>query len=139
MISHLLGLLIFVGCGLFGRMPTVRTHVIIGGRVIGIFGLGYGKFSVPSGGLEGKVLEGLVCTDVTLQRHSLLQVSKWVHCGLQTTFLVSVRTFGRRNWGGEGVSSLGSGGVLSACAMREGDEQNAVDPVSRDGCGHGAP
>jgi hypothetical protein len=48
--------------------------VIVGGRVIGIFGLGYGKFSVPSGGLEGKVLEGLVCTDVTLQRHSLLQV-----------------------------------------------------------------
>ena len=128
-----------------------RTHVIVGGRVIGIFGLGYGKFSVPSGGLEGKFLEGLVCTDVTLQRHSLLQVSKWVHCGLQTTFLVSVRTFGRRNWGGEGVhcedngrggailSSLGSGGVLSACVMREGDEQNAVDPVSRDGCGHGAP
>jgi hypothetical protein len=41
--------------------------------------------------------------------------------------------------GGAILSSLGSGGVLSACAMREGDEQNAVDPVSRDGCGHGAP
>jgi hypothetical protein len=127
--------------------------VIVGGRVIGIFGLGYGKFSVRSTEwrLGGQVLRRVgsyrrdapeAQSDASVQMGTL-----W----FANTFLVSVRTFGRRNWGGEGVhcedigrggailSSLGSGGVLSACAMREGDEQNAVDPVSRDGCGHGAP